>query len=64
MQTWLEEIKWQQTINEEKEIAYDEGYEDGAEQASIENAKNLFKMKSRNPRANCASCISAIGTGA
>lgn len=24
MQTWLEEIKWQQTIDEEKEIAYDE----------------------------------------
>ena len=43
MQTWLEKIKWQQTIDEEKEIAYDEGREDGVEQASIENAKICSK---------------------
>ena len=46
MQAWLEEIKWQQTIDEEKEIAreevYAEGERCGAQQNAIANAKLLI----------------------
>ncbi len=49
MQAWLEEIKWQQTIDEEKEIAREEGYAEGerrgAQQNAIANAKNALNMK-------------------
>ena len=43
MQTWLEEIKWQQTIDEEKEIAREEGYAEGAQRNAIATARNFLQ---------------------
>ena len=61
MQAWLEEIKWQQTIDEEKEIAREEGYAEGerrgAQQNAIANAKNFLAMN------NLSSEQIANGTG-
>ena len=35
-------MTWQQTIDEEKEIAREEGREEGAREKAIANAKNLL----------------------
>ncbi|MBR4598984.1 MAG: Rpn family recombination-promoting nuclease/putative transposase [Treponema sp.] len=36
-------MTWQQTIDEEKEIAREEGFADGAQQTAIANARNLLQ---------------------
>ena len=37
-------MTWQQTIDEEKDIAREEGREEGARETAIANAKNLLKL--------------------
>ncbi len=37
-------MTWQQTIDEEKEISYEEGRAEGASQKAIEDAENLLKI--------------------
>ena len=37
-------MTWQQTIDEEKEIAREEGIAEGAQQTAIENTKNALKL--------------------
>ena len=36
-------MTWQQTIDEEKEISFEEGREEGALANAIENARNFLK---------------------
>ena len=37
-------MTWQQTIEDEKEDAYEEGLEDGIQQKAVEAAENLLRM--------------------
>lgn len=37
-------MTWQQTIDEEKEISFEEGRAEGAQANDIENARNLLRM--------------------
>ncbi len=37
-------MTWQQTIEDEKEDAYEEGRAEGASQKAVEATKNLLKM--------------------
>lgn len=37
-------MTWQQTIDEEKEIAFEEGLQQGAQAKAIENARNLLRL--------------------
>ncbi|MBP5697594.1 MAG: Rpn family recombination-promoting nuclease/putative transposase [Treponema sp.] len=43
--TWRKQyMTWQQTIEDEKEDAYEEGLEDGIQQKAVEAAENLLRM--------------------
>lgn len=37
-------MTWQQTIDEEKEISFEEGRAEGVQANAIENARNLLRM--------------------
>ena len=50
-------MTWQQTIDEEKYYAREEGREEGARETAIANAKNLLKKVALSPEliADCCS---------
>ena len=48
-------MTWQQTIDEEKEISYEEGRIEGASQKAIETAENF--LKEGDPPEKVARCI-------
>lgn len=49
-------MTWQQTIDEEKALAFEEGKSEGAQAKAIENARNFLKLNKLSSEEIAACC--------